>query len=134
MPIQVTPTESSPTREFVGALYSTDTSLSTWEAFKLLDVLKYTVSENPPIYAYTSSGGAVGKSGNVVSESQSYGLMITGITLASWDSHKESYGDAERAEAVTAFEGYFNGWVQMCQNSVVASACQGEYQDLICEE
>jgi hypothetical protein len=60
--------------------------------------------------------------------------MITGITLASWDTHKGSYGDAERAEVMTNFEGYFNGWVQMCQNCVVASACQGEYQDLICEE
>ena len=118
-------------------LFHTDSTLSTWQVFQGIDALKYTVSESPnPIYAYTASGGAAG-SGNVVTESQAYGLLITGIVLASWDTHKEPglATNTDRETVLRYFEGYYNGWKLMCQNSVVGSACQGNgSNDLICKE
>ena len=107
-------------------LFKTTATLSSWDAFLLLDSLTLKVSNNPPLYALQAAGGAAG-SGNVVSESQAYGIFITAVVLASWDTHKTpSLTDADWNRAVTYFEGYFNGWKRMCLNSNKFSGCQGD--------
>ena len=74
------------------------------------------VSNSPYILAVVSSGGAAG---GVVSESQAYGILSAGLTLISLEEDNSNY-----AEAKLKFEGYFNGWRQMCRNSVPSSTCQ----------
>jgi len=91
-----------------------------------LDSLTLKVSDDPPLYALQAAGGAAG-SGNVVTESQAYSLLITSIVLASWDTHKMSSNtDADWDIAVEYFEGYFNGWKSMCLNSNKFSGCQSD--------
>lgn len=64
------------------------------------------------------SGGAAGGGNLVVSESQAYGLLITGTVLASWDTHAGQVVSAEkRSEVLNSFEGYYNFWKDMCKNS-----------------
>jgi hypothetical protein len=59
-----------------------------------------------------------------VTESQAYALLITGIVLASWDEHAGKVAGADRDKVLDAFEGYYNFWKKMCQNSVGYSTCQ----------
>jgi hypothetical protein len=124
--VPTTPTNSPPTEQFTGELFSTTESLSTWDAFMKLDSLTLKVSNDPPLYALQAAGGAAG-SGNVVTESQAYSLLITSIVLASWDTHKMSSNtDADWNTVVVYFEGYFNGWKSMCLNSNKFSGCQSD--------
>jgi len=108
-----------------GLLFSTDNTLSTWDAFVSIDSLTYKVETNPPVYALQAEGGAAGN-GNVVTESQAYGLLITSIVLASWETHTNSNADWDLA--VEYFEGYFNGWKRMCLNSSPSAGCQADGQ------
>ena len=123
----VPPSTMAPTPPRVnGTLFSTTESLYAWDAFLLLQSLTYKVTENPPLYALQASGGAAG-SGNVVSESQAYALLITSIVLASWDTHKKaSLSNADWDDAVKHFQGYFNGWKSMCLKSNKFSGCQSD--------
>ena len=66
-----------------------------------------------------ASGGVAGPGGDVVSEGQAYGVLICGIALASGRLNPTEYNNV-----LTAFEGYFNGWKKMCQNSNVGAGCQ----------
>jgi hypothetical protein len=61
-----------------------------------------------------------------VTESQAYALLITGTILASWEEHARKIPGADRGEVLTAFEGYYNFWKKMCQNTVGNSACQND--------
>jgi hypothetical protein len=74
------------------------------------------------------SGGAAGDGNYVVSESQAYGLLITGTILASWNTHGTG-SESDRAKVLRYFEGYYNFWKQMCAGSNINSACQvgGQY-------
>eukprot|EP00547_Thalassionema_nitzschioides_P008258 CAMPEP_0194227352 /NCGR_PEP_ID=MMETSP0156-20130528/42813_1 /TAXON_ID=33649 /ORGANISM="Thalassionema nitzschioides, Strain L26-B" /LENGTH=1087 /DNA_ID=CAMNT_0038959831 /DNA_START=53 /DNA_END=3313 /DNA_ORIENTATION=+ len=108
-----------------GGLFSTDQSLSVWDAFRNLDSLTYEVSTNPLVYALQAEGGAAG-SGNVVTESQAYGLLITSIVLASWETHSTSAEGADWHLAVKYFEGYFNGWKMMCFASTGTCQSSGD--------
>merc|ERR1712072_849672 len=78
-----------------------------------------------------SSGGAAGDGTKVVSESQAYGLLITGTILASWDTHAKKVPGANRNTVLKYFEAYYNFWKQMCKNSSnnVHTNCQagGKY-------
>jgi hypothetical protein len=49
--------------------------------------------------------------------------------LASWNEHAGKEYDANRTQVLHAFEGYFNFWKKMCQNSQGDSTCQpsGEF-------
>jgi hypothetical protein len=44
--------------------------------------------------------------------------------LASWDDHAGKVSSANRDDVLDAFEGYFNFWKKMCQNSQGGSTCQ----------
>ena len=63
------------------------------------------------------SGGAAGSGDLVVSEGQGYGLLITGTVLASWDSHAGQVSGANRSNVLKSFEGYYNFWKDMCEDS-----------------
>ena len=71
------------------------------------------------------SGGVAGNGGSVVSEGQGYALLITGIVLASWEEHAGKVTGAVRDDVLSAFEGYYNFWKKMCQNSVTGT-CQDD--------
>jgi len=88
--------------------------------------LTYEVSSNPRTLVLVASGGAAGSGDSVVSESQAYALFVTGAVLASWDTHAANRNDIDRQEVIDAFEGYFNGWMKMCQNSNGGASCQDE--------
>jgi len=62
----------------------------------------------------------------VVSESQAYGLLITGTVLASWDTHAGKVRGSKRSDVLEYFEGYYNFWKQMCKDSTenVRTNCQ----------
>ena len=105
---------------FDSELLWTSNAMPTWDIFKGLDILTNKIQENPPLYSVTSSGGAAG---GVVSESQGYGLFVTGAVLASWDTHAGGRSQADRQVVLQAFHGFFNGWKKMCQNSAQGS-CQ----------
>jgi len=107
----------APTEPFNGELLSTDNAMNAWEVYQGLALVTQKNSENPPKYAYVSSGGAAGDGGYVVSEGQAYGLLITGTVLASWDTHAGQVPGANRAEVLKYFEGYYNFWKEMCKNS-----------------
>jgi len=127
----VPPTRApAPTVPFSGELLSTDKAMNAWEVYKGLAAVTYKNSENPPKYAYVSSGGAAGSGNSVVSEGQAYGLLITGTVLASWDTHAGKISGANRAQVLKSFEGYYNFWKEMCKNSSNNNAnCQpnGKY-------
>ena len=66
----------------------------------------------------------------MVSESQAYGLLITGTVLASWDTHAGKVSGSDRAKVLKYFEGYYYFWKDMCKNSSNNNAnCQpnGKY-------
>jgi len=117
------PTQTAkPTAESL--LLTTANAKSAWDVFKGLKLLTKTNSVNPPSYSLVASGGAAGGGGSVVTESQAYALLVTGIVLASWDEHAGKEAGADREEVLDAFEGYYNFWKKMCQNSVGGSTCQ----------
>lgn len=60
---------------------------------------------------------AAGGGNLVVSESQAYGLLITGTVLASWDTHAGKVSGSKRSEVLQSFEAYYNFWKQMCKDS-----------------
>ena len=77
------------------------------------------------LLSFLISGGAAGGGNLVVSESQAYGLLITGTVLASWDTHAGQVPEANRNEVLESFEGYYNFWKEMCMNSSGKSSnCQ----------
>uniref|UniRef100_A0A7S1GL85 Cellulase n=1 Tax=Cyclophora tenuis TaxID=216820 RepID=A0A7S1GL85_CYCTE len=76
-----------------------------------------------PKYSVPASGGAAGSGSDVVSESQAYGLMITGLVLASWQTHS-AVTDPNLNTVLTTFHGLFNGWRDMCENSSHSAGCQ----------
>mmetsp|Transcript_103102 Transcript_103102/g.210228 ORF Transcript_103102/g.210228 Transcript_103102/m.210228 type:complete len:829 (+) Transcript_103102:610-3096(+) len=116
-PPVTSPTEApAPTIPFSGDLLSTDRAMNAWEIFQGLDALTFKKSDSTPKYAIVSSGGVAGD-GQVVSEGQAYGLLITGTVLASWDTHASQVSGASRSEVLTYFEGYYNFWKEMCENS-----------------
>ena len=120
-----TPTKSpapsiSPRPTGESVLFSTTESLTVYDAFLRLASLSYTVSSNPYTLSVKASGGVAGPGGDVVSEGQAYGVLICGIALASGRLSATEYNNV-----LTAFEGYFNGWKKMCENSSsVGAGCQ----------
>jgi len=79
-----------------------------------------------PFSFSTRSGGAAGSGTDVVSESQAYGLLITGTVLASWDTHASKVSGSDRSQVLEAFRGYYNFWKDMCASSNnPGSNCQG---------
>lgn len=116
------PVAPSPTAE--AKLLSTVNAMSAWDVFQGLSHLTYVNSESPRSYALVAGGGAAGSGSSVVTESQAYALFITGTVLASWDTHAGKESGADRSAVMNAFEGYFNFWKKMCQNSVGGSTCQ----------
>merc|ERR1711959_801068 len=105
----------APTPE--SSLLSTDKAMNAWKVFQGLDYITHKNSENPPNYAFVASGGAAGGGNLVVSESQAYGLLITGTVLASWNTHAGQVSGSNRSKVLKYFEGYFNFWKEMCKNS-----------------
>jgi hypothetical protein len=78
-----------------------------------MDPITYEVkASNPYTLSVKASGGAAGSGGDVVSESQAYGVLTAALALLSMDQGDSNYSNAKRR-----FEGYFNGWKQMCNNS-----------------
>jgi hypothetical protein len=113
------PVPVPPVAPFDGQLFSTTNTLTPYQALRALDNIVNKISLDPPLFAVTSSGGAAG---GVVSESQAYGLFVTGVVLASWGTHGGT--PTEWEVAVDYFEGFFNGWKKMCLNSNAAAGCQ----------
>jgi len=103
----------APTPE--ASLLSTDKAMNAWDVFLGLDYITHKNSANN--YALVASGGAAGGGNLVVSESQAYGLLITGTILASWDTHAGKVPNSSRSEVLKYFEGYYNFWKQMCKDS-----------------
>ena len=101
--------------------FKVDHAMPLWDIFQGLDSLTNRIQQDPPVYGLVSSGGAAG---GVVSESQGYALLVTGTVLAAWDTYKADKTEQDRQAVVTAFEGYFNGWKKMCQNSNRWLNCQ----------
>jgi len=102
--------------------------MNTWDVYKGLELLTKTVSSNPPVLALVASGGAAGSGASVVTESQAYALFVTGVVLASWETHATPLGktDADRDKVINAFHGYFNGWKAMCKSSNGGASCQNQ--------
>ncbi|KAG7351491.1 laminin G domain containing protein [Nitzschia inconspicua] len=111
------PNTNRPTLLTESVLLRSDKGLNAWEIYQGLSSLTHINSENPPNYAFVASGGAAGDGSYVVSESQSYALLITGVVLASWEEHAGKVAGANRAAAIKSFEGYFNFWKNMCVSS-----------------
>ena len=65
-----------------------------------------------------SSGGAAG---GVVSESQGYGLLLSGALLASLDD-----GDQDRQRIMDYTHQMFLGWRRMCELSAGSGSCQDD--------
>ena len=75
----------------------------------MMDLHTYKISSK--MWSYVASGGVAGSGDSVVSESQAYSLLMTGIILASWDSQASgTQSETQRQEVIDAFEAYFNGW------------------------
>merc|ERR1719316_547975 len=91
--------------------------MNAWKVFQGLDYITHKNSQNPPNYAVVASGGAAGGGNLVVSESQAYGLLITGTVLASWKTHAGLVAGSDRSKVLKSFEGYYNFWKEMCKNS-----------------
>jgi len=89
-----------------------------------MEQITYEVSANPNVLSVVASGGAAGDGSYVVSESQAYGVLTAGLTLLSMDESSVYYDAAKRK-----FEGYFNGWRQMCRNSAPALCQSPTYCD-----
>jgi len=112
--VPIEPTISpAPTPE--SSLLSTDKAMDAWAVFQGLDYITHKNSADN--YALVASGGAAGSGNLVVSESQAYGLLITGTILASWDTHADKVKNSSRSEVLKYFEGYYNFWKQMCKDS-----------------
>merc|ERR1712085_62175 len=112
--VPIEPTISpAPTPE--SSLLSTDKAMDAWTVFEGLDYITHKNSADN--YALVASGGAAGSGNLVVSESQAYGLLITGTILASWDTHADKVKNSSRSEVLKYFEGYYNFWKQMCKDS-----------------
>merc|ERR1712085_193669 len=112
--VPIEPTISpAPTPE--SSLLSTDKAMDAWAVFQGLDYITHKNSADN--YALVASGGAAGSGNLVVSESQAYGLLITGTILASWDTHANKVPNSSRSEVLKYFEGYYNFWKQMCKDS-----------------
>merc|ERR1719464_1586110 len=105
----------SPAPTSKASLLSTDKALNAWEVFLGLDYITH--KNSPTNYALVASGGAAGGGNLVVSESQAYGLLITGTVLASWNTHAGKVPNSKRSEVLKYFEGYYNFWKQMCKDS-----------------
>jgi len=114
-PVIDLPPVPSPVPE--GILLRTDKAMNAWDVFLGLDYMTHVNSMNPPNFSLVASGGAAGSGNLVVSESQSYGLLITGTILASWDTHAGTISGSSRSDVMTHFEGYFNFWKSMCRTS-----------------
>lgn len=127
--VPIEPTISpAPTAE--PSLLRTDKAMNTWDIYLGLDYITHKNSVNPPNYALVASGGAAGSGNLVVSESQAYGLLITGTVLASWNTHAGRVPNSRRSDVLDSFEGYFNFWIEMSKNSSnKGSNCQpgGDY-------
>jgi len=91
-------------------MFSTDLTRSSFEALQKFADLHFVVQEDPPIYSVVAEGGAAGN--DVVSEGQGYGLLISGITLASMELN-----DPNRSSVMKTFYGYFNAWKRMAELS-----------------
>lgn len=113
------PTKTAPTSTVEKITCSPDSTKSSWDALMDMIPISYTVSTTPYTLSVISSGGAAGDGSSVVSEGQAYGVLAAALTIASM---KE--GDINYNEAKNKFEGYFNGWKQMCQNSNAHAFCQ----------
>lgn len=88
-------------------------------------ILKLTIPASRNLIFVSSSRGGAAGFGAVVSESQGYALLITGIVLASWDDHAGMIPGSDRNQVMDMFGKYFSFWQQMCQNSDnTATNCQ----------
>jgi len=85
---------------------------TTWEALQAMESITYEVSQMPYVLAAVASGGAAGDGSYVVSESQAYAVLTAGLTILSMEENDTNYDEAK-----LKFEGYFNGWREMCRNS-----------------
>jgi hypothetical protein len=102
--------------------------MKAFDVFQALSSLTYQVSSSPKVPAYVASGGVSGAGDSVVSESQSYALLITGTVLASWNTHAGADGrtSADRQAVMDTFYGYVQGWAKMCKLCNDSSACQSK--------
>ena len=91
---------------------------SSWEALVDMESITYEVSQSPYTLSVLSAGGAAGDGSFVVSESQAYGVLAAALALNDID-----FSDSNYSAAKQKFYGYFNGWKQMCANSLPAP-CQ----------
>ena len=85
---------------------------STWASLLAMESITNRVSTSPNVLSVVSSGGAAGDGSYVVSESQAYGVLSASLALMSMEESDSNYEQAK-----LKFEGYFNGWRQMCRNS-----------------
>eukprot|EP00586_Coscinodiscus_wailesii_P022577 CAMPEP_0172518660 /NCGR_PEP_ID=MMETSP1066-20121228/290949_1 /TAXON_ID=671091 /ORGANISM="Coscinodiscus wailesii, Strain CCMP2513" /LENGTH=1115 /DNA_ID=CAMNT_0013301091 /DNA_START=657 /DNA_END=4001 /DNA_ORIENTATION=- len=125
-PTKIPTVPTAPTKPSPSSLYSCSegTGKSSWEALLALEPITYQVSANPYILSVVASGGAAGDGSYVVSESQAYGVLVAGLALVSVDESSTYYESVKRK-----FEGYFNGWRQMCRNSNPAPCQNPTYCD-----
>merc|ERR1711971_404173 len=121
-PTPVTPTNAPVSQPAL--LCSNGSGKSTWEALQAMESITYEVSQTPYILSAVASGGAAGDGSFVVSESQAYGVLTAGLTILSMEENDTNYNEAKRK-----FEGYFNGWRQMCRNSAPAPCQNPSYCD-----
>lgn len=109
LPTKTPTTEPEPDQFFS---CSNGAGQSTWASMLAMESITNVVSTSPNILSVVSSGGAAGDGSYVVSESQAYGVLSAGLALMSMEE-----GDTNYEQAKLKFEGYFNGWRQMCRNS-----------------
>ena len=114
------PVTAAPNSSSEGTLFSTENTMTSYEALLELQPLTHVVqASNPPIWSLVAEGGAAGDGSYVVSEGQGYAVMISGFVAAAMDK-----SDPNRDDALNRFYGYFSGWKKMCQNSTPYSSCQ----------
>ncbi|CAJ1457843.1 unnamed protein product [Effrenium voratum] len=115
-----TPSPPSPTPTPVNGDVFVTGSAGSGKArlFEFIDALTDQPVAGSAARAVHSSGGAAG---GVVSESQGYGLLLSGALLASLDD-----GDQDRQRIMDYTHQMFLGWRRMCELSAGSGSCQDD--------
>ncbi len=113
------PITSPPTPPVSTLSCSEGAGTSSIDMFAYMDDITHTVSNDPYVLSVLASGGAAGDGSFVVTESQAYGVLAAALAIVSLNE-----GDPKYQDTLNKFEGYFNGWKQMCIASLPLSTCQ----------
>lgn len=99
--------------------------------FEVMQFTSKREMEGRSYYSLDGGGGDSSSDANhVLSQNQAYGMLGAAFVLGSWKTHSGRGSSSEEDEhwnnAVSDFEGFFNGWRKMCFNSDPEGGCQAD--------